>query len=160
MKSCFPFKALAAGLVIVLAVVALSPSTHPALAAADNMVTATAKGSFENTVTKLKKAITASKLVVVKVVPYSKMIGMVGVKAEKTVGLEIFHPRYGKVLYETNKDAMIEAPLRILVRDQGGGTVMIRYRKPSAVFASYSGLSGLGQELDAIFDKIVTSVAE
>ena len=159
MNSCFPSKALAAGLVNVLAAAALSPSTHPALAAADNMVTATAKGSFENTVTKLKKAITASKLVIVKMVPYSKMIGMVGVKAEKTVGLEIFHPRYGKVLYETNKDAMIEAPLRILVRDQGG-TVMIRYRKPSAVFASYSGLSGLGQELDTIFDKIVTSVAE
>jgi uncharacterized protein (DUF302 family) len=54
---------------------------------------------------------------------------------------------------------MIEAPLRILVRDQGG-EVMIRYRKPSAVFADYSGLSGLGQELDAVFDKIVTSVAK
>ena len=90
--------------------------------------------SFEGTLTKLKKAITASKLVIVKEVPYSKMIGMAGVKAEKTVGLEIFHPRYGKVLYENNKDAMIEAPLRILVRDQGG-EVMIRYRKPSAVFA-------------------------
>ncbi len=139
MKFCFPFKAVAAGSVIVLAVAALSLLTHPALAAPDNMVTATAKGSFENTVTKLKKAITASKLVVVKVVPYSKMIGMVGVKAEKTVGLEIFHPRYGKVLYETNKDAMIEAPLRILVRDQGGGTVMIRYRKPSAVLPAIPG---------------------
>ena len=151
--------ALAGAFAVVLVVVALAAPTHLALAAPDNMVTTTAKGSFENTVTKLKKAITASKLVVVKEVPYSKMIAMVGVKAEKTVGLEVFHPRYGKVIYETNKDAMIEAPLRILVRDQGG-EVMIRYRKPSAVFANYSGLSGLGQELDTVFDKIVTSVAK
>ena len=151
--------ALAGAFAVVLVVVALAAPSRLALAASDDMVTTTAKGTFENTVTKLKKAITASKLVVVKDVPYSKMIAMVGVKAEKTVGLEIFQPRFGKVIYETNKDAMIEAPLRILVRDQGG-EVMIRYRKPSAVFASYSGLSGLGQELDAVFDKIVTSVAK
>ncbi len=150
---------LAAGFAIALAIVLLSPHTRDALAAGDDMVTTIAKGSFEGTLTKLKKAITASKLVIVKEVPYSQMIGMVGVKAEKTVGLEIFHPRYGKVLYEKNKDAMIEAPLRILVRDQGG-EVMIRYRKPSAVFAGYSGLSGLRQELDTVFDKIVTSVAK
>ncbi len=151
--------ALTGSFALVLVMVALAAPSRLALAASDDMVTTTAKGTFENTVTKLKKAITASKLVVVKEVPYSKMIAMVGVKAEKTVGLEIFHPRFGKVIYETNKDAMIEAPLRILVRDQGG-EVMIRYRKPSAVFASYSGLSGLGQELDAVFDKIVTSVAK
>lgn len=151
--------ALAGAFAVVLVVVALAAPSRLALAASDDMVTTTVKGSFENTVTKLKKAITASKLVVVKEVPYSKMIAMVGVKAEKTVGLEVFHPRYGKVIYEANKDAMIEAPLRILVRDQGG-EVMIRYRKPSAVFASYSGLSRLGQELDTVFDKIVTSVAK
>lgn len=151
--------ALAGAFAVVLVVVALAAPTRLALAASDDMVTTTAKGTFENTITKLKKAITASKLVIVKQVPYSKMIAMVGVKAEKTVGLEVFHPRYGKVIYQTNKDAMIEVPLRILVRDQGG-EVMIRYRKPSAVFASYSGLSGLGQELDTLFDKIVTSVAK
>ena len=159
MKFRFGINTLAAGFAIALAVVLLSPHTRHALAAGDDMVTTTAKGSFEGTLTKLKKAITASKLVIVKEVPYSQMIAMVGVKSEKTVGLEIFHPRYGKVLYENNKDAMIEAPLRILVRDQGG-EVMIRYRKPSAIFADYSGLSGLRQELDALFEKIVTSVAK
>lgn len=151
--------ALVGAFAVVLVVVALAAPSRLALAASDNMVTTTAKGTFENTITKLKKAITASKLVIVKQVPYSQMIAMVGVKAEKTVGLEVFHPRYGKVIYQTNKDAMIEVPLRILVRDQGG-EVMIRYRKPSAVFASYSGLSSLGQELDTVFDKIVTSVAK
>ena len=128
-------------------------------AAGDNVVTQTAKGSFESTVTKLKKAITAHKLVIVKEVPFTKMLGMVGVKAEKMIGFEIFHPRYGKVLYANDKNAFVDVPLRIFLQDKDG-EVMIRYRKPSAIFADYSGLSGLGDELDQIFAKIVESIAE
>ena len=84
---------------------------------------------------------------------------MVGVKAEKMSGFEIFHPRYGKVLYANDKNAFLEAPLRILLRDKGG-EVAIRYRKPSVVFAGYSGLSDLGSQLDKVFAKIVGSVAK
>ncbi len=150
---------VAAGLVIAAVLGLLLVQPQPVLAGRDPIVTMTAKGSFENTVTKLKKAITASKLVIVKEVPFTQMLNMVGVKAEKIMGLEIFHPRYGKVLYGKDKNAFLEAPLRILVRDEGG-EVMIRYRKPSAVFAGYSGLAGLGKDLDGVFDKIVTSVVK
>ncbi len=142
-----------------LAVVLMYANTEPALAGQGKVITRTAEGSFEKTVTKLKKAITASKMVIVKVVPYTKMIAMVGVKAEKTVGLEIFHPRYGKVIYLNDKNAMLEAPMRLLVRDEGG-KVSIRYYQPSTVLAGYNGLSKLGAELDAVFDKIVSSVAK
>lgn len=153
------FNPFPAGLAIALAVALLALQPGPAHAAGDALVTTTVKGSFASTLTKLKKALTASKLVIVKEVPYSQMLGMVGVKSEKAVGLEIFHPRYGKVIYKNDKDAMLEVPLRILVRDQGG-EVMIRYRKPSAVFSGYSGLSGLGAELDALFERIVNSAGK
>ncbi len=128
-------------------------------AGTDDVVTQTAKGSFASTITKLKKAITVHKLVIVKEVPYTKMLGMVGVKAEKMAGLEIFHPRYGKVMYANDKNAFLEVPLRILVMEAGDDT-MIRYRKPSAALADYSGLSSLGDELDQVFAKIVDSVAK
>ena len=87
-----------------LAVVFMYANLEPALAGQGKIITRTAEGSFEKTLTKLKKAITASKMVIVKEVPYTKMIAMVGVKAEKTVGLEIFHPRYGKVIYSNDKN--------------------------------------------------------
>ncbi len=128
-------------------------------AGTDDVVTQSATGSFENTLTKLKKAITAHKLVIVKEVPYTKMLGMVGVKAEKMIGLEIFHPRYGKVLYANDKNAFLEVPFRILVIDKDG-EIMIQYRKPSAALAGYSGVSSLGDELDEVFSKIVSSVAQ
>jgi len=131
---------------------------YPVLSTAQggDVVTQMSKASFENTVTALKKSITANKLVIVKLVPFTQMLSMVGVKSEKSVGLEIFHPRFGKVIYNNDKNAMLEAPLRILVRDEGG-EVLIRYRKPSATFAGYSGLADLGAELDAVFEKIVAS---
>ena len=136
----------------------VAAASPPAVAAPGDFVTKTVKGSFAKTVTKLKKAITGAKLVIVKEVPFTAMLGMVGTKAEKMKGFEIFHPRYGKVIYNNDKNAFLEAPLRIFVQDQGG-KVMIRYRKPSAVFAGYSGLSKLGKDLDGLFAKIVTRTA-
>ncbi len=132
-------------------------STQKALAAED-VVTKTVAAPFDKVVTNLKRQVTRHKLVIVKEVPFQKMLGMVGVKAEKMLGFEIFHPRYGKVLYENDPAAFKDAPLRILVRE-AGGKVNLEYRKPSVVFAPYPGLSKLGKELDEIFADIVTRVA-
>ncbi len=145
--------------VAALAVLLIVLVSAGANAGSQDIVTQSAKGSFENIVTRLKTAITANKLVIVKEVPFTQMLGMVGVKSEKIMGFEIFHPRYGKVMFANDKNSFLEAPLRILVRDKGG-EVMIRYRKPSVVFAGYSGLSDLGSELDKVFAKIVGSVAK
>ena len=141
-----------------LAVLAMVLFSGMANAASNGVITQTATGSFEATVTGLKKAITANKLVIIKEIPFTKMLGMVGVKAEKIKSFEIFHPRFGKVIHSNDKNALLEAPLRILVRDKGGKTI-VQYRKPSAAFAGYSGLSGLGGDLDKVFAKIVGSVA-
>ena len=127
--------------------------------AAEDTVTQTVSGPFNKVVTNLKRAITGKKLVIVKVVPFQKMLAMVGLKIEKMKSFEIFHPRYGKVLYQANPAAMKEAPLRIVVRE-AGSNVTLEYRKPSAVFASYSGLDDLSNELDQVFADIVAQVAK
>ncbi|MFV2031941.1 MAG: DUF302 domain-containing protein [Gammaproteobacteria bacterium] len=131
---------------------------YPTLSVAQgaNVVTQITKNSFENTITSLKKGITANKLVIIKEVPITQMLSMVGVKSEKTLGLEIFHPRYGKAIYKKDKNALLEVPLRILVRDEGG-EVSIQYRKPSATFSGYSGLADVAAELDGVFERIVDS---
>ena len=123
------------------------------------IVSTTVTGSFENTATKLKKAITANKLVIVKEVPFTQMLSMVGVKSEKMKGFEVFHPRFGKVIYGKDKSAFLEAPLRLLLHDKGG-KIEISYRKPSVVFSGYSGLAGLGKDLDEMFANIVANVAK
>jgi len=135
----------------------LSPVAN-AVAGEDTVVT-TVPGPFDKVVTNLKRAITGQKLIIVKEVPFQKMLAMVGVKAGKMKSFEIFHPRYGKQIYETNLSAVKEAPLRIVVREDGSD-VTLEYRKPSAVFAPYSGLEGLGEELDTVFANIMAAVAK
>jgi len=147
-----------AAAVAALGLFLVAAASPPAMAASGDFVTKMVTGSFAKTVTKLKKAITGAKPVIVKEVPFTAMLAMVGTKAEKMKGFEVFHPRYGKVIYNNDKNAFVEAPLRIFVQDQGG-KVMIRYRKPSAVFAGYSGLSKLGKGLDGLFAKIVARTA-
>lgn len=127
--------------------------------AAEDTVTQTVSGPFDKVVTNLKREITGHKLVIVKEVPFQQMLAMVGLKTEKLMSFEIFHPRYGKALYEANPAAMKEAPLRIVVRE-AGSDVTLEYRKPSSVFASYSGLDDLRKELDQVFADIVAKVAK
>ena len=135
----------------------LSPVAN--VMAAEDTVIETVPGPFDKVVTKLKRAITGQKLVIVKEVPFQQMLAMVGLKTEQIKSFEIFHPRYGKRLYQTNPSAMKEAPLRIVVREDGSD-VTLEYRKPSAIFASYSGLDGLGEELDTVFANIMAAVAK
>lgn len=126
--------------------------------AAEDIVVQTVKAPFDKVVTDLKRAITGQKMVIIKEVPYQQMLSMVGVKAEKMMGFEIFHPRYGKAIYGSDPAALMEAPLRILVRETSG-KISLEYRKPSVVFAPYSGLSALGKELDGVFANIVAGAA-
>ena len=135
----------------------LTLASTPEVLAAEDVVTQTVAAPFDKVVTNLKRAITGKKLVIVKEVPFQKMLGMVGVKSGPMIGFEIFHPRYGKVIYENDPAAFKDAPLRILVREVRG-KVNLEYRKPSVVFAPYPGLSKLGKELDEVFADIVTRV--
>lgn len=127
--------------------------------AAEDVIQKTVDGPFDKVVTNLKREITAHQLVIVKEVPYQQMLGMVGVNAEPMMGFEIFHPRYGKVLYQADVTAFKDAPLRILVM-AASDKVTLEYRKPSVVFAPYSGLGDLGNELDQVFADIVERVAQ
>lgn len=148
--------------IVIFAAAALLAATvmaGPAAAGQDGIVETSTPKAYSKVITALKKAITSNKLVIVKQVPYTQMLSMVGVKAENTVGFEIFHPRFGKVIYSKDKNAMLEVPMRILVRETGG-KVLIRYRKPSNSLAGYSGLSGLGQELDQLFSNIVATATK
>lgn len=144
---------------IVLAMVFSVVSLRPAFAAGDDMVRVTAKGNFDATVTELKKAITANQMILIKDIPFQQMLKMAGVNSEPVMSFEIFHPRYGKTIYENDKNAFIVPPLRIVVHEQGG-KVVLSYRKPSAAFAGYSGLSKMATELDGVFDNIAKAAAK
>ncbi len=117
------------------------------------LVKQTSQSGFDQTVQHLKRAVASNGLMVITTQDQQMMLQMVGVHAQKAVGFEVFHPRFGKVIYANDPTAYLAVPLRILVQKHGSKVEVI-YRKPSVVLEGYSGLSDLGQQLDGVFARI------
>lgn len=124
-----------------------------------DFVLKTSKNDFATTVENLKKGVAAQKLVLLKDYNVQMMVKMVGVKADEAVTFAIFHPRYGKVLYEDDPDAFAVTPLRIIVQ-QRGKKVVVGYVKPSAIYAPFDVPKKTTKELDDLFAEIVSTLVE
>ena len=112
------------------------------------------KHDFNTTVTNIKKQTAANKLVLLKEYNVQMMLKMVGVNAEKSMTMAIFHPRYGKVIYANDKNAMSATPLRLIVQERGG-EVIVGYIRPSAIFANFDLPKSFTDELDTLLGSVV-----
>lgn len=122
-------------------------------------VMAMSKYSFDETVSRLKRAIEEQGLMVVFTADHQAMLRMVGLETKGMQGIEFFHPKYGKVIAQTDHRAGLEIPLRLVVMEGDMGT-MISYDKPSYTFSKYPKLKELGQELDGVLAKIAQGVTK
>jgi len=122
-------------------------------------VMAMSKYPFDETVSRLKQAIEGQNMMVVLVADHQMMFSMVGMQTRGMLGIEFFHPRYGKTIVENDAAAGIEIPLRLVVMEGDMGT-MLSYYKPSYVFGKYPKLKALGGELDVVLNKIEAAVAK
>lgn len=122
-------------------------------------VMAKSKHGFDETVSRLKQAIEGQQMMVVFTADHQAMLRTVGLETKGMLGIEFFHPRYGKVIVQNDHSAGIELPLRLVVMDGDMGT-MISYYKPSYVFSKYPKLKDLGKELDGMLKKIEEAVTK
>lgn len=132
---------------------------RPTMPAMEGRVIAMSKYPFDETVSRLKQAIEAQNMVVVFSADHQAMLEMVGLKTKGMVGIEFFHPRYGKVIVQNDHMAGIEIPFRIVVMEGDMGT-MISYYRPSYTFRNYPKLAELGKELDGVLAKIEQAVTK
>lgn len=122
-------------------------------------VMAKSKYGFDETVSRIKQAIEGQQMMVVFTADHQAMLQMVGLQTKGMLGIEFFHPRYGKAIVENDHAAGIEIPFRLVVMEGDMGT-MLSYYKPSHVFARYPKLKALGEELDTVLDRIVETAAK
>lgn len=82
-----------------------------------------------------------------------------GVNVPSDQILEIFRPDFAVRVWQAEKAAGIEIPLRVHVYDAGGHTV-VAFRTPGEVFAPYanSALNKIADELAPIFDTILAAL--
>ena len=115
---------------------------------------------FSDTVELLKSSIEAQNLMIINEIDPQKMLRLVGVQTDGMRQLFFFHPRYMKRIYESNKQASIEPPLKYVVMEMPNGKVMVRYIKPSYKFNPYSGLNDLATELDELMAIVAKSITK
>jgi len=137
----------------------LGGQTSEQMPVMEGRVMAMSKYGFDDTVSRLKQAIEGQQMMVVFTADHQAMLEMVSLKTKGMVGIEFFHPRYGKVIAQNDHRAGIETPLRLIVMEGDMGT-MISYYKPSYVFAKYPKLKTLGEELDQVLARIQAAVAK
>ena len=128
--------------------------------APDFLVTKRSSQGFDETLNLLRQAIEAENLMVVQEVDPQKMLRMVGVQVGGMRQLFFFHPRYMKQILETNRNAGIEPPLKLLVMEAPNGQVMVRYEDAQHQFAPYDGLTEFSAEMAGIFERVVGTVTE
>lgn len=137
----------------------LSLGTALPVAAQGSFLSKTSKYDFNKTVKKLQKQIAAHRLAMLKKYNVQAMLKMVGVKSDKALTIAVFHPRYGKVIFASDKNAMAAAPLRMIVREQDG-KVIVGYIRPSLVFANFNVPDSFKKELDGLFESIVNKATQ
>lgn len=123
------------------------------------IVKLTSNNDFFTTVSKLQSAIAANNLVLLKEYNIQAMMKMVNKSIESFMTYQTFHPRYGKILVESDPDAFVSTPLSFAVR-QAGSKVELLYRKPSDVYQMFDVPSSLTDELDRIFADVATAATQ
>lgn len=111
---------------------------------------------FNDTVAIIEGAIAEENMMVVHQIDAQKMLRMVEVQTGGMKQILFFHPRYLKKIRETDMNAAIEAPMKILVMEKPNGDVMLRYVSPVHTFSQYDGLEDVGKELQEAMERIVS----
>ena len=122
------------------------------------LITTRSAYGFDETLQRLEQAIEGENLMVVHEINAQQMLRMVGVRVGGMRQILFFHPRYMKLILETNRNAGIEPPLKVLVMEGPNG-VMVRYEDPRRQFEAYTGLDVVADELRGVIEKVVAAVA-
>jgi uncharacterized protein (DUF302 family) len=114
---------------------------------------------FETTLTTLRESIGAAEMMVLHEIDTQAIIARAGISSGGLRQLLYFHPRFMKRVLDGNASAVIEAPLKFVVREVDSGGVNVHFWQPTATFGRYAGLESLGAELEPIAEKIAATVA-
>ena len=123
------------------------------------MITFTVKLDVDATTAKLTEAILAAPMGLVAHINGQANAAKRGMTVPADQILEVFRPDFAVRVWQADKRAGIDIPLRIHVYEADGKT-RVAMRSPDAVFAPYHNvpLDEIAAELQPIFDKILSSL--
>ncbi|MFQ5443437.1 MAG: DUF302 domain-containing protein, partial [Nitrospinales bacterium] len=90
---------------------------------------------FMDTVSRIKEAIESKDCLIIANTDHQELLKLVGLQTGGMLGIEFFHPRYGKVIAKNDAAAALEMPFRILVMEAQNGKVLMAFYRPSSALA-------------------------
>lgn len=114
---------------------------------------------FEATLTRLRDSIERADLWLIHEIDPRKLVARGGHAILPARQLLFFHPRFMRRILETNPNAILEAPLRIIVMQHPEGHVSVRHPDIVRSFAMHDGLETMGAELEAIYGTLRSAVS-
>ncbi len=119
---------------------------------------ATSPLAFEDTLQRLKEAITARDLWLIHEIDPQALLSRDGYEVAPARQLLFFHPRYAARLLAANPAALIEIPLKIAVLQMPDGCVLVRHVDVEAMLSRYAGLAPLASELAILLREVVDAL--
>lgn len=109
---------------------------------------------FEATLDRLKQAIAGETLWMIHEIDTQRLLAKEGHVIPPFRQLLFFHPRSMIRLITGDPGAQVDAPLRILVREDAQGEVWVQHPALSPALGPGGALGPLGQELQGIYDRV------
>ena len=116
--------------------------------------------SFEATITRLKHALETHEVWLIHEIDPQMLLQRGGYAIRPTRQLLFFHPRYMAQLLAVDPNAVVEAPLKLIVMQMPDERVTVRYVAVETTFGRYVGLSALAEELATLCEHLVQTVTE
>ena len=118
----------------------------------------TSQYPFDETCSRLRTAIADADLWLIHEIDPQMLVRKGGYEILATRQLLFFHPRFMVRLLRGDPDALIEAPLKLVVMEMPTGAVTVRSSNPAEAFARYVGLEELGGELSELCIALTATV--
>lgn len=124
------------------------------------MITYTVRLSVDAAVALLQEAILAAPMALVAHINGQANCARRGIQVPADQILEVFRPDFAVRVWQAEKKAGIDIPLRIHCYDRGGGRTCVAHRPAREVFAPYANpaLDAIAGELDGIFMEILRAL--
>jgi uncharacterized protein (DUF302 family) len=113
---------------------------------------------FAPTVERLQQAIAQAGFLVIHVINTQQILASQGIEIAGLIQILYFHPRYMQRLLAASPAAVIEAPLKLLVREGADGSVQVVHHQPTALFGRYPGVEAVGVELEAVVGALIQTL--
>ncbi|MEM7692844.1 MAG: DUF302 domain-containing protein [Pseudomonadota bacterium] len=150
-------------LALVVAIGLSSPAAAGDVAKADGFEVLSSTKGYAALLADLKAAVKDNKMGLVTEAGPTEVAAKRGetIPGNRVVG--VFRNDFAVTIIRAAPEAMIEAPIRIMVHENADGTAMLAYKRPSHVFAPYTGGDGgavvaeAANTLDGLFATIAAA---